>query len=95
MFIEEIYEQLSKIILEARSCNPQIHIAGDMNAEVQSSTCTEDEPGGVGHFANTIGNDRGAWLANWASKEKLFITTQCFKRDGDIDGLIFNMAGSE
>ena len=73
--VEELYENISTQIKEARKNRRSIILGDDWNSEVQSLTSSA-----VGRFANRHGNPREEWLANWACKEGLVITNTSFKK---------------
>eukprot|EP00973_Karenia_brevis_P034866 4812040-Karenia_brevis.AAC.1 len=76
--VDEVYQQLSTHIHQARQQERMTIIAGDFNAEARSNP-EHNYLGAAGRFANPKGNERGEWLGRWAEDEQLVLVNTLFK----------------
>ena len=80
LVLEEIYENISNIVAEARGKGRIIVLAGDWNAEGESKGFDSEAPSSVGHFGNKVGNAKVLWFSHWAESQKPLITNTVFKK---------------
>ena len=77
--IENMYEILGNIRIEAKQKGLQFVMGADCNAQVGVAQ-EDDDPRVIGQFGMRDANGRGEWLKNWATAHSLAIVNTCFEK---------------